>query len=139
MAYEAEPHMVASLLLKAASFIDSPDGYGSSVTQETSIVPSGSPVDGKPTAFVEKEPDLIADPLTERFLKNPEVDPAPKNEEGEIASQTAVNSPESSPDKEFMQTPWVKPPRREAFNDSSTRGYRNEYQENYRDEHGNRG
>lgn len=40
-------------------------------------------------------------------------------------------------EKAFRKMPNVKPPRRQSFNVSETRDYRNEYQREYRAEHGN--
>lgn len=52
----------------------------------------------------------------------------------EVASEKGASS-----DKEikYQPQPKYKPPRRETFNESGTREYRNNYQERYRAENGN--
>ena len=77
------------------------------------------PVDGKPSSF---------SPQAEVTAEEPQ-------DCGAAAAQ--VNSEDSTADKVFMPTPWVKPPRRKPFNESATRGWRREYQREYRADHGN--
>lgn len=141
MKYDVDPGHISSLLLRVASFIETPDGYGAGINGDTNIIPRGSEVDGKPSEFgvVNPQPAVESDPQVARFLDDGDAAPAEPvvPEAADRTTERVVNSPESAPDKEFMQTPWVKPPRRETFNESETRGYRNEYQENYRAEHGN--
>ena len=78
------------------------------------------PVDGKPTEF-----SSLAEPTGSQSTK-----------EDAVRGQVPC-SEDSSADKVFMPTPWVKPPRRKPFNETSTRGWRREYQREYRADHGN--
>jgi hypothetical protein len=131
-----------NLMLKEASYIEAPGAHASkAVSAGSTIVNSGTPVDGKPTEFHDDQDDPPPEDSSQRFMEQPEnstgAQDTPSSTKEEVPAPKLVNSPESAPDKEFMQTPWVKPPRREAFNESATRGWRNDYQREYRAEHGN--
>ena len=76
------------------------------------------PIDGKPTEFYETTAPSMPEP-------------APAG-----SAKSLANSDDSTADKVFMPTPWVKPPRRKPFNETSTRGWRREYEREYRANHG---
>lgn len=84
------------------------------------------PVDGKPSEFSPGADE--SDAVGSQHDKADSADPGGKR---------LTNSEDSTADKVFIPTPWVKPPRRKPFNETSTRGWRREYQREYRAEHGN--
>lgn len=124
---------VMSIMIRA-SFIDDTDSYGSRALGDTTrITQEGTPIDGKPTVLVKEQEQPEPDGQARFMGDSQESEQSPSQEEGSRVPLSA----DSTPDKQFMQTPWVKPPRRESFNESATRGWRRDYQAEYREEHGN--
>ena len=135
--YSHDPK-VMSLMLHLASYVESPYSYESrTMSGLTRIVPDGAAVDGKPTVVIRVSLPPVDGRL--RFLGDEGVAPVSTGKSvGESGTAPCLPASEDSTrDKEFMQTPWIKPPRRESFNESDTRGWRRDYQKDYRSEHGN--
>ena len=128
---------VMSLMLHLAGYVEAPYSYGSrAISDGTRVIPEGSVVDGKPTCLVNITVEVAPQDGSSRFFDHP-APSTPQSAPAESSAPAVPNSAESTGDKEFMQTPWIKPPRRESFNESDTRGWRRDYQKDYRSEHGN--
>jgi hypothetical protein len=80
------------------------------------------------------------EPVEDRLEAEPSVllnSPKPSEYSTNTVSDRKVLDPESHKEKGYLAPPKIKPKRRSTFNKSETRGYRNEYQKEYRRENGN--
>ena len=125
----SNPESTMRMLLRVASSIDTMEPSGGT------IVPVGAVVDGKPTEFRLEDHEKGPVDGSARFQDGTEE--RTSKEEPSDAGPKPTYSPDTTPDKKYEPTSWVKPPRREDFNESATRGWRNDYQREYRAEHGN--
>lgn len=82
-----------------------------------------SPSDPSPLGEVIYTPGASQDPGDEEYSTN--------------KPSRMVEDSESLKEKTFVSSPKVKPRRRSLFNESDTRGYRRDYQEEYRKQNGN--